>query len=163
MRSDVPNLELFPPVPPYHPRTPYEGGVRQGVAGGAVVVPNLKYGSSAKEMDDGETNTNRLLSRAARAARSPHRHQVAPANRRGTHPVKHWHAKQYQQTYGHCAGHIPRRVFVTSPRSCASERTRPPRACRPPTSCLIAVGASRRKRTRARTARQFDWRTTRAG
>ena len=80
-----------------------------------------------------------------------------------THPVKHWHAKQYQQTYGHCAGHIPRRVFVTSPRSCASERTQPPRACRPPTSCLIAVGASRRKRTRARTARQFDWRTTRAG
>ena len=47
-----------------------------------------------------------------------------------THPVKHWHAKQYQQTYGHCAGHIPRRVFVTSPRSCASERTQPPRAIR---------------------------------
>ena len=70
-----------------------------------------------------------------------------------THPVKHWHAKQYQQTYGHCAGHIPRRVFVTSPRSYASERTHPPRACRPPTSCLIAVGASRRKRTRAKTAR----------
>ena len=27
------------------------GGVRQGVAGGAVVVPNLKFRSSAKEMD----------------------------------------------------------------------------------------------------------------
>jgi hypothetical protein len=51
MTSDVPNLELLPPVPPYHPRTPIEGGVRQGVAGGVVVVPNLKFGSSAKEMD----------------------------------------------------------------------------------------------------------------
>jgi hypothetical protein len=51
MTSDVPNLELLPPVPPYHPRTPIEGGVRQGVAGGAVGVPNLKFGSSAKGMD----------------------------------------------------------------------------------------------------------------
>jgi hypothetical protein len=51
MTSDLPNLELSPCLPPYHPRTPYEDGVRQGVAGGAAVVPNLKYGSSAREMD----------------------------------------------------------------------------------------------------------------
>jgi len=55
-------------------------------------------------------------------------------------------------------------------RSCASERTHPPRACRPPTSCLIAVGASRRKRTRAQRSHYsvgpagacYFWRLSRA-
>src|SRR4051794_21429701 len=67
----------------------------------------------------------------------------------GTHPAKHWHAKRYPRTYAHYAGHIPRRVFVTSLPSCGSGSTHPPRACRPPISCLIAAGASHRKRTRA--------------
>jgi hypothetical protein len=49
MTSDLPNLELLPCPLPYHPRTPIEGGVRQGIAGGAVVVPNLKYGSTADD------------------------------------------------------------------------------------------------------------------
>ena len=45
----------------------------------------------------------------------------------GTDPVKHWHAKQSQQIYGHCAAHIPGKLFAISPRSCASESTHPPR------------------------------------